>query len=74
MSDQVGVHAEMDAVIKLGASNCASLTLINTRVDRTGKLAMSRPCKGCTDMLRQLNFHSIYYYDGSKFILLQFYS
>ena len=66
MADQVGVHSEMDAVIKLGLSDCAGLTIINTRIDRNGELAMSKPCAGCTHMLAQLNFDSIYYYDSSK--------
>ena len=65
MADQVGVHSEMDAVIKLGWSDCSGLTIINTRIDRNGDLAMSKPCIGCTHMLTQLNFDSIYYYDAS---------
>jgi len=68
MGDQVGVHSEMDAVIKLGMSNCTGLTIINTRIDRNNKLAMSKPCQGCTDMLKQLNFSNVYYYNGVGFI------
>lgn len=68
MADQVGVHSEMDAVIKLGFSDCSGLTLINTRIDRNGMLAMSRPCQGCTHMLMQLNFKNIFYYDNRQFV------
>ena len=68
MGDQVGVHSEMDAVIKLGLSDCTGFTLINTRVDRNNKMAMSKPCRGCTDMLRRLNFKKIYYFNGGCFI------
>jgi len=63
MADQVGVHSEMDAIIKLGLTDCSGLTLINTRIDRNNQLAMSKPCLGCTDMLRNLNFRRIYYFD-----------
>lgn len=64
MADQVGVHSEMDAVIKLGLSDCSGLSVINTRIDRNNQLAMSKPCLGCTDMLRGLNFKRIYYFDN----------
>ena len=68
MGDQVGIHSEMDAVIKFGESNCAGLTMINTRIDRNGKLAMSKPCRGCMHMLSHLNFNSVYYFDNRQFV------
>ena len=64
MGDQVGVHSEMDAVIKLGLSDCTGFTLINTRVDRNNNLAMSKPCRGCTDMIKKLNFKNVFYMDN----------
>lgn len=64
MGDQVGVHSEMDAVIKLGITDCTGLTIVNTRVNRNNKLDMSKPCRGCMDMIRKLNFKSVYYMDG----------
>lgn len=70
MADQVGIHSEMDAVIKLGLSSCSGLTLVNTRIDRNNKLAMSKPCLGCTDMLRKLNFRRIFYFENNLFKLL----
>lgn len=70
MADQVGIHSEMDAIIKLGLSNCDGLTIINTRIDRNNQLAMSKPCLGCTDMLKRLNFRRIFYYENNGFKLL----
>lgn len=70
MADQVGIHSEMDAVIKLGLSSCPGLTLVNTRIDRNNQLAMSKPCLGCTDMLRKLNFRRIFYFENNLFKLL----
>lgn len=68
MADQVGIHSEMDAVLKLGYTDCAGLTMINTRIDRNHQLAMSCPCKGCMHMLSQLNFKKIFYFDNHKFV------
>ena len=70
MADHVGIHSEMDAIIKLGMSNCTGLTIINTRIDRNNEMAMSKPCRGCTDMLRQLNFSNVYYYNDIGFMKL----
>ena len=64
MGDQVGVHSEMDAVIKLGITDCTGLTIVNTRVNRNNQLDMSKPCRGCMDMIKKLNFKSVYYMDG----------
>lgn len=66
MADQIGIHSEMDAVIKLGYSDCAGLSIINTRINRRNELDMSMPCGGCQDMLQSLNFKNIFYMDSHK--------
>ena len=66
MADQIGIHSEMDAVIKLGYSDCAGLSIVNTRINRRNELDMSMPCGGCLDMLQSLNFKDIFYVDASK--------
>ena len=65
MSDQIGIHSEMDAIIKLGITDCSGLTLINTRINRNNRLDLSKPCRGCTDLLKRLNFKNIYYVNSS---------
>jgi len=65
MSDQIGVHSEMDAIIKLGNTDCSGLILINTRINRNNKFDMSKPCPGCLNMIRSLNFRKIYYINRS---------
>lgn len=65
MSNQIGIHSEMDAIIKLGATDCSGLTIINTRINRNNKIDFSKPCRGCTDMLRRLNFKHIFYADAT---------
>lgn len=66
MADQIGIHSEMDAVIKLGYTDCSGLTLVNTRINRNNVFDMSKPCHGCLDMLRKLNFSKVFYIDNNK--------
>ena len=61
ISEIVGTHAELNAVIKLGEEDCSKLTLVNTRINRNNVLDNSAPCNGCMDMITQLNFKNVYY-------------
>lgn len=61
ISDVVGTHSELRAVIKLGLTNCKGYTIINTRINRNQKLDYSYPCNGCMEMLIQLGFNKVIY-------------
>jgi len=61
ISDIVGTHSELSAVIKLGEEDCSGLTLVNTRINRNDELDFSAPCSGCCDMIQQLNFKNVYF-------------
>lgn len=61
ISDIVGTHSELSAVIKLGEEDCSGLTLVNTRINRNNQLDFSAPCSGCCDMINQLNFKNVYF-------------
>jgi len=61
ISDIVGTHSELNAVIKLGIEDCSKLTLVNTRINRNNLLDNSAPCNGCSDMINQLNFKNVFY-------------
>ena len=61
ISDIVGTHSELSAVIKLGEEDCSGLTLVNTRINRNDELDFSAPCSGCCDMINQLNFKNVYF-------------
>jgi len=61
ISDIVGTHSELSAVIKLGEEDCSGLTLVNTRINRNNVLDFSAPCRGCCDMIKQLNFKNVYF-------------
>ena len=64
ISDIVGTHSELNAVIKVGIEDCSKLTLVNTRINRNNLLDHSAPCNGCSDMIKQLNFKNVYHTDS----------
>lgn len=61
ISDIIGIHSELAAIIKLGRHTLENLDIINTRIDRNEQLVLARPCHGCIDMLQQLGVNNIYY-------------
>jgi deoxycytidylate deaminase len=61
ISNIVGTHSELSAVIKLGEEDCSGLMIVNTRINRNNKLDYSAPCNGCSDMIKQLNFKEVWY-------------
>jgi deoxycytidylate deaminase len=61
ISTAVGIHSELSAVIKLGEEDCTRYTIVNTRINRNNKIDFSKPCEGCSSLLKQLNFKKIFY-------------
>lgn len=61
ISEVVGTHSELSAVIKLGYENYSGLILVNTRINRNNELDYSFPCNGCMDMIKKLNFEKVIY-------------
>ena len=61
ISEFVGVHSELSAILKYGFEDCTNHILINTRVNAAGKIANSKPCAGCQNLIKQLNFKKVYY-------------
>jgi hypothetical protein len=64
ISQFVGTHSEMKAVLLLGPENCRGLSLFNIRIDRNGMLRQSRPCRGCMSMIKNLGFYEIFHTDN----------
>lgn len=58
---QPNTHSELSALLKLGREDCTDLTFVNVRLTKDGKTGVSRPCKGCLDMLNQVGFKRIIY-------------
>jgi len=61
ISEYIGVHSELSAVLKYGVDDLTNHVLINTRVNVAGKIANSKPCLGCQQLIKQLNFKKVYY-------------
>jgi tRNA(Arg) A34 adenosine deaminase TadA len=60
---EVGVHAELDVILKAGKEDLSGMDITVLRVDRNNKLANSKPCPGCTSILKQINVRSVSYSD-----------
>lgn len=60
----VGIHAELAVCMKSGKENLKDYKMVVLRVDRTGKLANSRPCCGCQSVIKQFNLEEVWYSDA----------
>jgi len=65
ISDIVGTHSELSAVLKYG-KDCKNLTLVNTRINRNNEIDYSKPCCGCFDMIISMGFKKVYYTNREK--------
>ena len=61
----VGVHSELSAILKYGKEDCSDCVFVNVRIDKKGNPTMSRPCKGCQDLLKQVGFKKMFYSNAS---------
>jgi len=69
ISELVGTHSELNAIIKLGYEDCSDFILVNTRINRNMEIDNSKPCCGCTTLIKNLNFKKVFYTDmHGKFI------
>jgi len=59
------IHSEIDALIKLGRTDCSKLTFINIRIDKNEKVNMAKPCNNCANILLGIGFKRIYYTDAN---------
>lgn len=60
-SGYVGIHAELDCVLKIDKEDLSAYNMLVLRIDRNGKLNMSKPCSGCQSLLGQFNIKNIWY-------------
>lgn len=61
----VGIHAELDVIMKAGKDDLSDHELIVLRVDGTGKLNNSRPCIGCCGVIDQFGLKNVYFSDSN---------
>ncbi len=65
---QPNTHSELSALLKLGREDCSDLTFVNVRLTKDNEIGISKPCRGCMDMLNQVGFKSIIYtVQGDRF-------
>ena len=67
---KVGIHAELAVCMKSGKENLKDYTMIVLRVDRTGKLANSKPCGGCQSVIQQFDVGEVWYSDNSGNVVM----
>lgn len=59
----VGIHAELDCVLKIDKEDLQDYKMLVLRVDRKNKLNMSKPCPGCLSLINQFNVAEVWYSD-----------
>lgn len=59
----VGIHAELDCVLKVDKEDLRDYKMLVLRVDRKNKLNMSKPCPGCLSLIYQFNISEVWYSD-----------
>ena len=67
---KVGIHAELAVCMKSGKENLKDYKMIVLRVDRTGKLANSKPCCGCQSVIQQFDLGEVWYSDNSENVVM----
>jgi deoxycytidylate deaminase len=65
----VGIHAELDCILKMDKEDLSSYKMLVLRIDRHESLTMSKPCSGCQSFLSQFNLKEIWYSDKSGHII-----
>jgi hypothetical protein len=67
-SDQKHTCSEFNAILKLKRKtniDTKKCTLINIRYDNNGKIALSKPCQSCQNLLRYFEFKKVIWTDNN---------
>ena len=59
----VGVHSELDAVLKYGKDDCSDCIIVNVRIDKNKKVNIAKPCRGCQSLLLRVGYKRLFYTD-----------
>jgi deoxycytidylate deaminase len=57
----VNTHAELDVILKANEEDLSDHEIVVLRVDGEGKLNNSKPCNGCSHLIKQFSIKKIYY-------------
>ncbi len=57
------LHSEMDAILKFSGpvSELKKCSIVNVRLNRFGRILMSKPCKFCNKLLNFFEFRNIFF-------------
>jgi len=57
------IHSELDAILNFQRPNkyLHYCTMLNVRFLKNGKLSLSKPCRGCQELLRTFGISSVVY-------------
>lgn len=61
------IHSELSAILNSGLEDFTNCSIYNFRKTPGGKIANSKPCFHCENLLRSLNFKNIYFTDENGF-------
>ena len=67
-SGKVGIHAELDCILKSGRDDLSDHSLVVLRIDKNSKLNNSKPCLGCKSLIKQFGIKEVLYSNSSGFI------
>lgn len=62
-----GLHSEVASIIRMGLEDCSHLTFVNIRIDNNGNPAISKPCVNCQNLLNEIGYKNIWYFNGEKY-------
>lgn len=62
------IHAELDAIIRFGNTDCRDKTLVVIRLLKDNTIANSKPCIGCQHVIEQVGFKNVYFSANGRFL------
>lgn len=65
----VGIHAELDVILKAGSDDLSNYEMMVLRIDGKGRLNNSRPCSGCICAIKQVGISNVYFSSASGQII-----
>lgn len=55
------LHSELDAILRLNDPSYKDYTFVNIRLKKDKTLANSKPCEGCSQLLKSVKFKKFLY-------------
>lgn len=62
------IHCELDCILGLKKEELFGCTLYLYRQNKSGQVALSKPCRWCQDLLKQVGIHKVCYTGKGTYI------